>query len=154
MPVFGITGGVATGKSSFVRALLKHAPAELFDADRCVHQLLAEDLTVHSALRNAFGPSVFGEDGSLDRAALRELVFNDDPARRRLEAILHPRVREQWTAQADASRRAGTRLYVDIPLLYETGGEADVDRVIVVACSPETQRERLRVQRGLAIGLI
>ena len=154
MPVFGITGGVATGKSSFVRALLKHAPAELFDADRCVHQLLAEDLTVHSALRNAFGPSVLGEAGSLDRAALRELVFNDDPARRRLEAILHPRVREQWTAMADASRRAGTRLYVDIPLLYETGGEADVDRVIVVACSPDTQRERLRLQRGLANGLI
>jgi dephospho-CoA kinase len=154
VPVFGITGGIATGKSSFVRALLKHAPAELFDADRCVHQLLAEDPAVHSALRNAFGPTVFGEDGTLNRAALRERVFEDEAARLRLEAILHPPVREQWIAQADTCRRSGTRLYADIPLLYETGGEAHVDRVIVVACSPATQRERLRLQRGLANGLI
>lgn len=154
MPVFGITGGVATGKSSFVRALLKHAPAELFDADRCVHQLLAADPAVHSALRSAFGPTVFGADGSLDRAALRELVFDDDTARQRLESILHPLVREQWQALAEACQRSGARLYADIPLLYETGGEAHVDRVVVVACSSATQRERLRVQRGLANGLI
>ena len=154
MPVFGITGGIATGKSSFVRALLKHAPAEHFDADHCVHQLLANNPTVQTALRDAFGPAIFGADQSLDRPALRDLVFYDEAARLRLEAILHPLVREQWTAQADAARRSGTRLYADIPLLYETGGEAHVDRVIVVACSPATQRERLRLQRGLAPELI
>ena len=154
MPVFGITGGIATGKSSFVRALLKHAPADHFDADRCVHQLLADDPAVLAALRDAFGSAIFGPDKSLDRSALRDLAFHDDSARLRLEAILHPLVRDQWIAQADGARRFDARFYADIPLLYETGGEAHVDRVIVVACSPATQRERLRVQRGLANELI
>ena len=154
MPVVGITGGIATGKSSFVRTLLSHQPAELFDADRCVQEMLASDARLHAQLRSTFGDTIFAPDGSLDRAALREIVFQDDPARRQLESLVHPAVRDRWTAQAAACRSAGSWLLVDIPLLYETGSEAQFDRVIVVACSPQIQRRRLREERGLASALI
>ena len=154
MPVIGITGGIATGKSSFVRALLPCQPAELFDADRCVHDLLAADPALRAQLRTAFGAEIFAPDGTVNRTALRDLVFHDDDARRRLEDLVHPRVRDYWTAQAADARRAGAWLYVDLPLLYETGVEAQFDRVVVVACSPPTQRRRLRAERGLASALI
>ena len=78
MPVVGITGGIATGKSSFVRTLLSHQPAGLFDADRCVHEMLASDVRLHAQLRTAFGDAIFTPDGSLDRPALREIVFHND----------------------------------------------------------------------------
>jgi HlyD family type I secretion membrane fusion protein len=81
MPVLGITGGIATGKSSFVEKLRRYLPAELFDADATVHLLLAEDSAVHAALREAFGAEVFAATGLPDRLKLRALVF-DDPGRR------------------------------------------------------------------------
>lgn len=154
MPVVGITGGIATGKSSFIRALLRDAPAALFDADRCVHDLLASDDALLAQLRAAFGPAIFAADGSLNRSALREAVFHDDRARRDLESLVHPLVRARWTEQAEAARRARSWLFVDIPLLYETRAESEFDRVIVVACRPETQRRRMSEERGLASALI
>ena len=75
MPALGITGGVATGKSSFSAALRRYLPAEFFDADRCAHDLLAEDAGVQKAVAAAFGADAFGPDGTPDRARLREMVF-------------------------------------------------------------------------------
>ena len=154
MPVVGITGGIATGKSSFIRALLHDAPATLFDADRCVHHLLAHDTGLIAQLRASFGPPVFAVDGSVNRAALREIVFQDDDARRNLESLIHPLIRASWTAQANAARQAGAWLYVDIPLLYETRAESEFDRVVVVACQHGTQHRRMSQERGLASALI
>lgn len=154
MPVLGITGGIATGKSSFLRVLLGHRPADVFDADRCVHDLLASDPALQTQLRAAFGEAIFAADGSLSRAALREIVFHDENARHRLEGLLHPLVRDRWMAEAADARAVGSWLLVDIPLLYETGAGAQFDRVIVVACSPQTQRRRMRDERGLASALI
>ena len=149
MPVLGVTGGIATGKSTFVRALLRRIPAELFDADRAAHELLAADPATHAAVRATFGESVFGPDGQPDRARLREMVFSDELQRRRLEHILHPAIRARWVALAAQTLRSGGWLCVDIPLLYETGAEANFDRVIVVACSLGTQLRRLQELRGL-----
>jgi dephospho-CoA kinase len=112
--------------------------------------LLADDADVHAAVRAQFGPSVFDADGKPDRAVLRALVFRDDSARARLEAILHPIIRERWSALAAAAKSGKKWLCFDIPLLYETGIEAQFDRVIVVACSSVTQRQRLSVARGLS----
>jgi dephospho-CoA kinase len=149
MPVLGITGGIATGKSTFVRVLAPRLAAEVFDADRAAHELLAGDSAVHEAIRTTFGEAVFGPEGRPERSRLRELVFSDELQRRRLEDILHPVIRARWAALAGQVLRIGGWLCVDIPLLYETDAAANFDRTIVVACSPETQRRRLRELRHL-----
>jgi dephospho-CoA kinase len=154
VPAIGITGGVATGKSSFVRALLERLPAKLFDADRCVHELLATDVELLAEIRAAFGSQVFTSGGELDRNALREVVFPDPAARQKLESLIPPRVRGVWQPQAQAARSSREVHLFDIPLLYETGIEREFNRVLVVACSPQVQRERLRTNRGLATDLI
>jgi dephospho-CoA kinase len=150
VPALGITGGIATGKSTFIRAFLRQVPAALFDADQCAHELLAGDAQVHSAVREAFGPEVFNTDGIPDRALLRGRVFDDPLARRQLEAILHPIIRRRWLAIAEHAHTSKDWHCFDIPLLYETGAEAHFDRVIVVACSPATQRQRLCATRGFS----
>src|SRR5688572_30343956 len=149
MPAVGITGGIATGKSTFARALLRHVPGELFDADRAARELLENDPEIRQQVRAEFGTGVLNDDGFLDRARLRAEVFADDAKRRELEAILHPAIRRQWTAEAAQRTAPGSWYFVDIPLLYETSAEAHFERVVVVGCSPATQRARLREQRGL-----
>ena len=94
-------------------------------------------------LRQAFGGEIFSADGNLNRAALRAIVFADREKKRALEQILHPRIRRQWATEADKSRKSGELFLADIPLLYETQGEFLCDRVVVVACSQEIQRQRL-----------
>lgn len=149
MPVIGITGGIATGKSTFTQALLRCQPAELFDSDRTAKQLLAENEAVRLAVAKAFGPEIFDSQGQPDRVRLRELIFADEANRKKLESILHPAIRTQWLALAEQHRESRRWLYVDIPLLYETGVESQFDRVIVVASSPATQRRRLEANRGM-----
>jgi len=153
VPALGITGGIATGKSAFSQALLRHLPAGFFDADQCAHEALATDRSIHAQIRESFGDSVFAADGTPDRGRLRERVFNDEKARRQLEAILHPVIRERWSALAATAKSSKNWLCFDIPLLYESGVEAHFDRVIVVACSPATQRQRLCAARGLSAEL-
>jgi dephospho-CoA kinase len=154
VPVVGITGGVGTGKSSFVRAFVSHMSCDVFDADACVHETLAGDAGVLARIRAVFGDAVFAANGSFDRVAMRELAFRDSTARRRLEDILHPAVRARWQPRVAMARASGRVLLLDIPLLYETGAESECDRVLVVACHPGTQRERLLQNRGLAPALI
>ena len=142
--LLGLTGGIATGKSTFAR--LMHAGAKLtaFDADACVHELLATDQDIISHIRSEFSLP----DAAIDRAALRELVFRNSEARRRLEAILHPVVQARWQKLAKDCRANGASLLADIPLLFETGAADTFDTTIVVAASPQVQRQRL-ADRGL-----
>ncbi len=151
--ILGLTGGIATGKSTLVRLLQPLWPADWFDADACVHRLLASDPSVGLAVEKAFGPGLRTADGAVRRDQLRPLVFGNPSARARLESILHPAVRQQWTGLAAAARAARRNLVVDIPLLYETQGEAFCDRVVVVAASPATQLQRLTEVRGLEPGM-
>lgn len=153
MPVLGVTGGIATGKSSFTNFLRRELPAEFFDADACAHELLAHDAGVRRAILAAFGPEACDPAGNPDRPKLRALVFSDERKRRQLEGILHPAIRERWTERAAPFSREGGWFVADIPLLFETRAEASFDHLVVVACSPATQRRRLAEKRGLSADL-
>ena len=150
MPALGITGGIATGKSTFTRAFAREMQADVFDSDQCAHELLAGDAAVWELVRARFGSEVFHADGTPNRVALRECVFRDETARKDLEAILHPRIRARWLALLEIAQSGKNWVCIDIPLLYETAAEQHFDRVVVVACSANTQRLRLRVDRGLS----
>lgn len=152
MPAIGITGGISTGKSTFCECLKKLLPdAKIFDADEAAHQLVNLEEVKQELLKD-FGFSVFSPNGDLNRAALRAIVFQDAAKKRALEQILHPRIRRQWQAEAETHRKSHEFFFADIPLLYETGGETLCDRVVVVACSPTGQLNRLN-ERLRGIGL-
>ncbi|MEY2492024.1 MAG: dephospho-CoA kinase [Verrucomicrobiota bacterium] len=144
MSVIGITGGISTGKSTFTKSLRELLPsAQFFDADEMARDLTTSDSDVLAEIRDRFGPEVFQANGELNRGALRAIVFNAPERRRDLERILHPRIRQRWSGEAEKYRRSTERFFADIPLLYETGGDTLCDRVVVVACSEEIQVERL-----------
>jgi dephospho-CoA kinase len=149
VPSLGITGGIATGKSSLTEYLLKRLPGTRFDADRCAHELLAADAGVRSAVQAQFGAQSYDKDGSPNRGYLRDLVFSDAGRRKQLEAILHPVIRARWMALASEARARKDWFFADIPLLFENGVESCFDHVAVVACSPNTQLCRLTGDRGL-----
>jgi dephospho-CoA kinase len=149
MPAIGITGGVSTGKSTFCECLREILPAaKFFDADHAAHELVDLE-AVKQDLIKEFGVSVFSPNGGLNRAALRAIVFQDAAKRRALERILHPRIRQQWSIEADRHRKLPEFFFADIPLLYETGGEPLCDRVVVVACSPGIQLANLTQKMGV-----
>lgn len=144
MSVIGITGGISTGKSTFAKSLRELLPsARFFDADEMARELTTKDSDVLGEIRDRFGSEVFQANGELNRGALRTIVFSAPKRRRDLEEILHPRIRQRWSGEAEKYRRSTERFFADIPLLYETGGEAICDRVVVVACSEEIQVQRL-----------
>lgn len=150
MPVIGVTGGIATGKSSFCVALGGLTNATFFDADTSAHELAQNDDAVRELIVAEFGPIAYTPNGDLNRALIRTMVFADAGKKRALEQILHPRIRRQWSLEAE-SRRHSTELFIaDIPLLYETAGETLCDRVVVVACSRDVQLERLMQRSSLA----
>lgn len=152
MPVIGITGGAACGKSSFTDALGAQIPGAIrFCADSKVRQLTSSDAAVRKSLEGLFGPQAYSSEGTYNRAFVREKAFESPELRKELEAILHPRVREAWTTLAKSCRSDGTWLLAEIPLLFETGGETECDRVIAVGCSRETQFRRLTSGRGLSL---
>ena len=154
MPVLGLTGGIATGKSTLTPLLLRELPGtEHFDADRCVHDLLSGDDAVKHAIVDTFGSTVLDDTGRPSRRKLRDVVFADESRRKMLESILHPAVRTRRLEAARLARERNGWLLVDIPLLYETGVQGDFDRVIVVACPRATQLNRLILERGLALEL-
>jgi dephospho-CoA kinase len=144
MPAIGITGGISTGKTSFVNCLRELVPAaHFFDADRVARELGDHDPEVRGLIESEFGAEVYSATGDLNREQLRSIVFADADKKRALEQILHPRIRRQWSLEAERHRNSTELFFADIPLLYETGGETLCDRVVVVACSPRIQRERL-----------
>jgi dephospho-CoA kinase len=150
MPVIGITGGISTGKTSFCECLRELAPeATFFDADRAARDLADRDPEVKGLIEGEFGASAYSPSGGLNREAIRTIVFADAEKKRALEQILHPRIRRQWSLEAEGCRNSTRLFFADIPLLYETGGETLCDRVAVVACSPGVQRERLVARTGL-----
>lgn len=143
MIVLGLTGGIGMGKSTCAQ-LLRQRAVPVVDTDDLARRVVEPGQPAQAEIRAAFGPQMFGEDGALRRDELARLVFADAAARRRLESILHPRIRELWRAQAESWRAENHDLaVVVIPLLFETGAEKDLDRTLCVACSEATQRQRL-----------
>ena len=150
MPAIGITGGISTGKTTFCDCLREIIPAARFyNADRAARQLVDQDPEVQEALRQSFGPDIYSPDGHLNRGKLRAIVFQDAGLKSVLEQILHPRIRRQWSAEARTYRSSSDFFFADIPLLYETRGETLCDLVVVVACSPDIQRQRLMARPAM-----
>jgi dephospho-CoA kinase len=144
----GLTGGVGSGKST-VADLFADLDVPVIDTDAIAHQLTAPGGAALEAIHAVFGDAVMQADGTLDRTALRRRIFADATARRQLEAILHPRIRQQ--VEQTLAALAAPYVVIVIPLLVETGGYADVlDRVLVVDCPEGVQIARVMARSGLA----
>lgn len=147
----GLTGGIGSGKSA-VAALFEAQGAAIIDTDAIAHALTAPGGHAIEAIRKHFGPEVLTPEGALDRVAMRKRAFADPAARKRLEAILHPAIREECDMRL--RRLAGTDFsyaVLVVPLLVESGGYRDrVERVCVVDCPEETQIARVMARSGLS----
>ena len=152
MAVIGITGSIASGKSTFRDFLGPLLPAQSVDADAIARNLLEEDSDVRTSVLAEISRKAYRQDGSPDRIEIRRIIYGDPAARLRLEAILHPRVRETWLGEAELARQEDRHLLVDIPLLFETDAAPHFDITITVACSPDIQQARLAA-RGVEAGL-
>jgi dephospho-CoA kinase len=139
----GLTGGIACGKSRVLQRL-SAAGFETLDLDRVAHEVMAPGGTAHRDVVEAFGPAILAADGSVDRRRLGDLVFADPAARARLDAIVHPRVREEEARRAALRPDGEGRVVVtDAALLVEAGVHLRFDRLVVVHCAPEQQVRRL-----------
>ena len=149
MYTVGLTGGIACGKTA-VAEIFESLGAGVVDTDRIARDVVAPGRPGLEAVRREFGEAVMRPSGELDRRALRDVVFADPAARRRLEALLHPLIRA-GTLEALARLRAPYAVAV-VPLLVETGFGELVDRVAVVDCPREIQIERLMNRDGIGPG--
>jgi dephospho-CoA kinase len=143
----GLTGGIGAGKSTVARLLADYG-AIVLDADLAARAVVEPGTEGLAEVLDAFGPGVLREDGTLDRAALAALVFGDEERRKRLNAIVHPRVRD-WMAERTAAAPAGSVVVQDIPLLVEGGLTGLFQFIVVVDADDETRIERLIGDRGM-----
>jgi len=141
----GLTGGIASGKST-VAAEFARLGVPVIDTDQLARVVSAPGEAALVEISSHFGPDILLPDGQLDRAALRQRVFADPAARKTLEGILHPRIRE--ATEAAASRAGGPYQLIVVPLLFESGFDQLVDRSLVVDCPEKLQRERLLARDG------
>jgi dephospho-CoA kinase len=147
--VVGLTGGIASGKSTF-SALLRARGAPVIDADTLARAVVEPGTPALAAIVREFGPEVLRSDGTLDRKRLGARVFADVGLRRRLESITHPAIHAAMTSEVARLAAQGEPLaFYDVPLLYEVGLEGAVDAVAVVWAPREAQRERLIKRDGL-----
>ena len=150
MILIGLTGGVATGKST-VAAMFKRCGATVIDADALAHAAVQPGKPAWRQIVRRFGRSILHADHTLNRQALGQIVFGNRAKRRLLESIIHPRVaREQIRLTREAERKDPCAVVVyDVPLLFEAGIDTRVDTVVVVAADQRTQIARLKKRNGL-----
>lgn len=141
----GLTGGIASGKST-VAGMFAELGAIVIDTDAIAREVVEKGEPALDAIRAAFGAGVIRDDGTLDRGALRQLVFSEPVQRRRLEAIVHPRIRAETVRRADTA--GGPYQLIVVPLLVESPLRAFVDRVLVVDCEQSAQIRRLMARDG------
>lgn len=151
MPLIGLTGGIATGKSAATRMLAQRG-ATTFSADEAARAVLVRNGPALHRIVQEFGPEMLTPLGDLDRARLGRTVFADSEARQKLEQILHPLIRSLLRTQIEAAQRdlgPNALIIVEIPLLYEGGLETWFDQVIVLTAPESIQIDRLRLRNGL-----
>jgi len=145
--VIGLTGGIGSGKSA-AADLFRDFGAAIVDTDLIAHQLTAPHGAAMPAIEAAFGAGVVADNGALNRPAMRALAFEDPDARKRLEAILHPMIRDE--SERQLAQAASAYAILVVPLLVEGGKPRDrVQRVLVIDCRPETQIERVMRRNAL-----
>jgi dephospho-CoA kinase len=147
----GLTGSIATGKST-VSLMFAHLGARVIDADLLAREVVMPGQPAYARIVEEFGRQVVQEDGSLDRKALGAAVFADAAKRRRLEEITHPAIgarQQRILSVLDEEAFEGVVIW-DAALLFESGGAAKMDRVVVVYADPETERRRLTERDGLS----
>ena len=149
--IVGLTGGIASGKST-VAAMLADLGAEIVDADEIAHDIEKPGRPAYREIADRFGRDVLLPDGRIDRARLGRLVFADAQARGDLERITHPRIRTLIVERvADALKRQVSPVVVDIPLLFESGGEYGFDGVMLVYAPEPVQQRRLMARDHLDV---
>lgn len=146
MKWIGLTGGIATGKSS-VAKIIRDLGLPVIDADSLAREVVLAGSPGLQAVVTAFGPEILRVDGSLDRSKLGRIIFSDPVQRDRLEKILHPLIQEKKNNERRRLENEGVELaFYDVPLLFEKKLQADFDKTVLVYCSRPEQIERL-VQR-------
>ena len=149
MMIVGLTGGIATGKSTTAE-MICGAGIPVHDADAAVHQLMVPGGAAIAPITVMFGSDMVAEDGSVDRQKLGRVVFGDPEKRRALEAIIHPLVTAHRDRFLQEQRQKNTSMVVlDVPLLFETGGDANCDFVILCYADDQTQRSRGLARAGM-----
>lgn len=141
----GLTGGIASGKS-VVADMFAELGAVIIDTDVISREVVMPGQPALDEIRESFGPEVIAADGTLDRPAVRRLIFDDEPLRKELEAILHPRIRDETFQQA--SEAGGDYQLIVVPLLAESPLKDYVDRILVVDCDEQIQIDRLVERDG------
>jgi dephospho-CoA kinase len=143
--IVGLTGGIASGKST-IADFFGELGVTVIDTDIVAREVVRPGEPALGEIREAFGHGVIAADGTLDRQAMRQIVFADEEKRRTLESILHPRIREESFVQARSA--GGPYVIIAVPLLYESPMSDSMDRILVVDCSEETQIRRLMARDG------
>jgi len=146
----GLTGGIATGKST-VSAMFAHLGARVIDADLLAREVVAPGQPAHAAIVKEFGPEVLQADGYLDRKRLGAIVFADAERRKRLEAITHPAIRQRQARILSVFEEEAFEGVViwDVALLFETGGDAAMDKIVVAYADEAIELERLMARDGI-----
>jgi dephospho-CoA kinase len=147
--LIGLTGGIASGKST-VSAILRRLGAKIIDADALARQIVEPHQPAWNEIVGAFGKEILQSDQTLDRKKLRKLVFDEPNARKKLEAITHPRIRRLAQKKIAESAATGAPLVVyEAPLFFETGIHVWLRPVVLVACETATQNRRLQQRDNL-----
>ncbi len=152
----GLTGGIASGKST-ISQLFSELGITIIDTDMISHQLMQINQPAYNKTVKHFGQEILNEDGSINRPALRQLIFNQPQQKSWLENMIHPLIRQQ-TEQQIADTQSGGYVLIVVPLMFETGFNQLVDHVIAIDCPPEIQLKRLiqrdKIDKKLALQMI
>ncbi len=150
MKKVGLTGNIGTGKTT-VAWMFEEQGAKLLNADTISHEAIAPQSTVWKQLFDRYGKRIMLQDHVIDRKALAGIIFSDDIERKFVESIIHPKVHEELTKRIADLRRNGTQLLiVEVPLLFETKWDKEMDSIIVVSCDLEQQIKRCQDKFGLS----
>lgn len=150
MLIVGLTGNIASGKSTVARQFASHG-ASIIDADTLAREAVEPGCPALVAIADRWGPAMLDARGALDRAALRQVVFGDPAQLEALNAIIHPAVARRREALIAEARSRGDRVVIaDIPLLFEAGLADEVDTIVLVDAPSELRRARLLRDRGLS----
>ena len=152
MRIIGLTGGIASGKST-VASILSEFGATIIDADKIAREIVEPGKSALREIHKAFGDDILLADGSLNRQRLGEMIFNDPTKRQLLNSIVHPKIIEECQKRLEYYKQAGKQAVIlEVPLLIEIGMDAMVDEVWLVAADTQTQINRLIKRDGLSKG--